>query len=237
MSPCGAGVCEGEKMQTSLLNTHTESKTYIDQVRERISFYGIKEASIRDLLAVIIGQNDPTTCNDLARVPIRELLAMTQDDFQQFDGIGRRKAEILESCIALANKITNEKLPPMQQIKSPDDAYRVFQDLRHNQQEHFSVAFLDTKNQITGKETVFVGSLNCSVVHPREVFNSAIKRNAASIIVAHSHPSGDPNPSTEDIHVTKRLHKAGDIVGIQLLDHIIVGDGKYISLKEKGYIK
>jgi len=96
--------------------------------------------------------------------------------------------------------------------------------------------YLNTKNQVLQKRTVFIGSLNASIVHPREVFKEALKRSAASIICMHNHPSGDPTPSREDIEVTKRLAECGKLIGIDVLDHIIIGEQKYVSLKEKGYL-
>lgn len=121
-------------------------------------------------------------------------------------------------------------------VRSPQDSYELFQEyLGEVDREHFVVACLDTKNQPTNISTVHIGSLNASIVHPREVMKTAILSNAASIICGHSHPSGDPNPSSADIDVTERLAEVGKIVGIELLDHIIIGDGKFVSLKEKGY--
>lgn len=121
-------------------------------------------------------------------------------------------------------------------VRSPQDSYELFRDyLGDVDREHFVVACLDTKNQPTNISTVHIGSLNASIVHPREVLKTAILSNAASIICCHPHPSGDPTPSPEDIDVTERLAEVGKIVGIELLDHIIIGDGKFISLKEKGY--
>jgi len=96
--------------------------------------------------------------------------------------------------------------------------------------------FLNTKNHVIGKQTIFVGSLDASIVHPREVFKEAIRRSSASVICLHNHPSGDPTPSREDIAITHTLREAGELVGISLLDHVIIGDGKYISLKEQGYL-
>lgn len=102
--------------------------------------------------------------------------------------------------------------------------------------EHFCILTLSTKNQIIGAHIIFVGSLNASIVHPREVYQQAILNNAASIVAYHNHPSGDPTPSREDIEVTERLKKAGEIIGIQLLDHVIIGDDeRHISLREKGH--
>src|SRR5699024_7788628 len=118
-------------------------------------------------------------------------------------------------------------------IRSPDDSYELLRDfLGEVDREHFIVICLDTKNQPTTINTCHVGSLNASIVHPREVMKAAILSNSASIIVGHNHPSGVPEPSQEDIHITRRLTEAGKIMGIELLDHIILGDGSYVSLKE-----
>lgn len=123
-------------------------------------------------------------------------------------------------------------------ITSPDSAVRLvneFLSLSELPKEHFIVFTLNTKNEVAGVHTIHIGSLNSSIVHPREVFQPAILNNAASIICFHNHPSGDTSPSYEDIEVTKRLSEAGELLGIEVLDHIIVGDG-FTSLKEKGYL-
>ncbi|MER2047268.1 MAG: DNA repair protein RadC, partial [Solibacillus sp.] len=121
-------------------------------------------------------------------------------------------------------------------IRSPEDAATfLMQDMTSLQQEHFVCLFLNVKNQVLHKQTIFVGSLNASIVHPREIFREAVKRSAASIICSHNHPSGIPTPSPEDIDVTTRLYEAGKIVGVDLLDHVIIGDHQFISMKEKGY--
>ncbi|MCA1056965.1 DNA repair protein RadC [Rossellomorea aquimaris] len=136
-------------------------------------------------------------------------------------------------------KMVREKsfLYPERRVTSPADAYtltkRFFLDL---DREHFIVICLDTKNQPTAINVCHIGSLSASIVHPREVLKPAVLSNSASIIVAHNHPSTDPTPSKEDIEVTKRLAESGKILGIELLDHIVVGDEKFVSLKEKGYI-
>lgn len=122
-------------------------------------------------------------------------------------------------------------------VRSPEDGYHLMKlFLEDKDREHFIVASLDTKNQPVSINVCHIGSLNASIVHPREVMKSAILSNAASIIVGHNHPSGLTEPSKEDIEVTKRLVEAGKLMGIELLDHIIVGDNRYTSLKEKGYI-
>lgn len=122
-------------------------------------------------------------------------------------------------------------------IKSPEDANVLLkQFLGEADREYFIVLCLDTKNQPTAINVCHIGSLNASIVHPREVLKPAIISNAASIIVAHNHPSNDPTPSREDIEVTKRLAEAGKIIGVELLDHVIVCSDSFVSLKEKGYI-
>lgn len=122
-------------------------------------------------------------------------------------------------------------------ISSPSDAIELFKKfLYESDREQFIVCCMDTKNQPTSINVVSVGTLNSSLVHPREVFKSAILGNSSSIIVAHNHPSGDPSPSKEDIDITERLKEAGKIIGINILDHIIIGDNRHISLKEKGVI-
>ncbi len=122
-------------------------------------------------------------------------------------------------------------------IGSPSDAVELIRRfIESSDRELLIVCCLDTKNQPTAIHTVSIGSLNSSIVHPREVFKTAILSNSASIIIFHNHPSGDPFPSTEDISITTRLKECGKIIGIELLDHIIVGDNKFVSIKEKGII-
>ncbi|MER2192138.1 MAG: DNA repair protein RadC [Solibacillus sp.] len=122
-------------------------------------------------------------------------------------------------------------------IKSPEDAYNLMKEyLGDVDREHFIVICLDTKNQPTCIQTVHIGSLNASIVHPREVLKSALLSNSASIIVGHNHPSDVSTPSSEDIEVTERLSEAGKILGIDLLDHLIICTNSFTSLKEKGYI-
>lgn len=112
----------------------------------------------------------------------------------------------------------------------------VMEEVRFLTHEYFVCLYLNTKNQVLHKHTVFIGSLNSSIVHPREIFKEAFKRSAASFICVHNHPSGDPTPSREDIEVTQRLFECGKLIGIQLLDHLVIGDQKFVSLKEKGYL-
>ena len=122
-------------------------------------------------------------------------------------------------------------------ISSPNDAYEMIKDqLEGLDREQFIIACLNTKNEPTNISVVAVGTLNKAIVHPREVFKTAILSNAASIMAFHNHPSGDTEPSQQDIQLTNRLYEAGELLGIKLLDHLIIGDGTFTSLKEKGYL-
>ncbi len=153
------------------------------------------------------------------------------------NGIGEAKAVELAASIELGRRIHNMQPDERYVIRSPEDVSNyVMEDMRFLQQEHFDCLYLNTKNQVLLRKTIFIGSLNASIVHPREVFKEAFRRSAASIICMHNHPSGDPTPSREDIEVTKRLSESGKVLGIELLDHIIIGDRKFVSLKEQGYV-
>lgn len=123
-------------------------------------------------------------------------------------------------------------------IQSPEDVHKILKEVikaNEHPEENLWLLTLNTKNVITGIFTVSTGTLSTSLVHPREVFKRALIQNAASIIICHNHPSGDPTPSREDVEITKRLHEAGELLGIKLLDHVIIGDHYYISLKAQGY--
>lgn len=166
---------------------------------------------------------------------IQELLEVTEEELLQINGIGKVKAQQIIAALKLA-RMNPSPVEDRFTIRSPQDAYDYLSDMSYLTQEHFVVLGLNTKNQVMFRETVFIGSLNASIVHPRECFRHLIRRSCASAIVSHNHPSGNPDPSREDIEVTKRLSEAGKIMGVEILDHIIVGAERYISLKEKGYL-
>ncbi|OBR66496.1 hypothetical protein A7K91_03360 [Paenibacillus oryzae] len=165
-----------------------------------------------------------------------ELMDVTEQQLISIKGIGRGKARQLTALLKLAKNLS---LPTYEQttIRSPRDAFDLLgPELRYATKENFTCLFLNTKNRVIFKEVISIGSLNAAIVHPREVFRAAIKRCSASLICAHNHPSGDSTPSPEDIELTKRLVSAGEIIGIEVLDHLIIGGNNFISLKEKGVI-
>lgn len=160
----------------------------------------------------------------------------TLQELMETKGIGECKASQILAAIELGKRINFLYALDKVKINQPNTIADLFMDeMRYLQKEHFRIVLLDTKNQIIVTEEISVGTLNASIVHPRDVFKVAIKRNANSIILIHNHPSGDPTPSREDINITNRLADVGNLVGIKVLDHIIIGDNKYISFKERRY--
>lgn len=144
------------------------------------------------------------------------------------------KRKLAQHLLETLKKIMQDGEP--RKINSPQAVFEAVGDLIDMNEEHFVVLFLDTKNRIIERKTISIGTLNAAIVHPREVFRAAIERSAASIICAHNHPSGDPTPSREDIELTKRLMQAGELVGIDVLDHIVVGKEGYVSLKQRDLV-
>ena len=141
------------------------------------------------------------------------------------------------SAYELATMCRRRRNKPPPRIHSPSDAYRLLRPLfREADREHFYVVLLSTKNHVLAIELVSVGSLSASVVHPREVFKRAVVRSAAAILLAHNHPSGDTTPSVEDVELTRRLVSVGELLGIRVLDHLVVGDSSYASLSELGHL-
>ncbi|WP_042146531.1 DNA repair protein RadC [Paucisalibacillus sp. EB02] len=215
-----------------------------DRPRERLLNLGANHLSNQELLAILLGSGS----RDESVMALANRLLMhfeglkllkdaTIEELTAIKGIGSAKGVLILSALELGKRLSQYKPNERYVIRSPEDgADYVMEELRNLNQEHFVVLFLNTKNQIIHRQTIFIGSLNASIVHPREVFREAVKRSAASIIVAHNHPSGDPTPSQEDIHVTRRLAESGKMIGIELLDHLVIGDRNFVSLKEKGYL-
>ncbi|TFJ93986.1 RadC family protein [Lentibacillus salicampi] len=215
-----------------------------DRPRERLLKHGPGHLSNQELLAILMGSG---TKNESVMVLSNRILMhfeglnllkdATIEELMAIKGIGTAKGVLLLSALELGKRMNQYQPDSRYVIRSPEDgADYVMEDMRDLNQEHFVVLFLNTKNQVIHRQTIFVGSLNASIVHPREIYREAVKRSAASIICAHNHPSGDPAPSQEDIHVTRRLVESGKMIGIELLDHLVIGDRKFISLKEKGYL-
>jgi DNA repair protein RadC len=228
----------------------TETKLMIrdyptdERPRERMVQNGAASLSNQELLAIILrtGTKSESVLQLSNRVlttfeGFRLLKEASLEEITNINGIGQAKAVQIMAAVEIGRRISNLAYDDRYSIRSPEDgANYVMNDMRFLSQEHFVCLYLNTKNQVLHKQTIFIGSLNASIVHPREVFKEAFRRSAASIICIHNHPSGDPTPSREDIEVTKRLVECGKIIGIEVLDHLIIGEKKYVSLKEKGYL-
>lgn len=227
---------------------------YKEMPYEKFEKYGLEALTDSDLLAILLrtGTSDMDV-QELAqylltygakeqivsepKTSLISLYNLSYEELQQVKGIGKIKALQIIALLELSKRIAKEKHLPNQKISSPDILSQYFMEiLRHEQKECFIVTFLDTKCKMMGYKTISIGSLTASIVHPREVYKTAIQKSAHSIIVVHNHPSGDPSPSREDLQITERLKKVGEVIGIPLLDHIIIGDGIYKSLKEESYL-
>lgn len=215
-----------------------------ERPRERFVLNGPQSLSNHELIAILLrtGTKDESVLQLANRLithfeGLRLLKDASLDEITAIKGIGSAKAIQLLAAVEIGRRISTLTYDDRYTIRSPEDgANYVMHDMRFLSQEHFVCLYLNTKNQVLHKQTIFIGSLNASIVHPREVFKEAFRRSAASIICIHNHPSGDPTPSREDIEVTKRLAESGKIIGIEVLDHLIIGENKFVSLKEKGYL-
>jgi len=216
-----------------------------ERPREKMIMYGPSSLSNTELLAILIrtGTKDQSAlqlANSIISYDndgIRYLTNCTIEELSSIKGIGVSKACQILAAVELGNRLSRSFLENKVTIRSPKDVANVFlNEMSYLTKEYFKVVFLNTKNEIISYENISIGSLNASIVHPREVFNRAIKKSSASIILLHNHPSGNISPSKEDISITKRLVEAGNIIGIEVLDHLIIGNGKYYSLKENSLI-
>ncbi|MFD2612567.1 RadC family protein [Paenibacillus gansuensis] len=215
-----------------------------DRPRERMLQFGASALSNAELLAILLRTG--TIAESAVRLAqrvlqeaggLRDLVDFRTEELIRIKGIGSAKALQIQAGIELGRRLAKTALPDVVTVRSPEDAANYcMEDMRYLKKEHFVCLFLNTKNHIIGQETLSMGSLNASIVHPREVFRAAIQRSSASLICVHNHPSGDPSPSPEDIGMTRRLIEAGEIIGIDVLDHIIIGDQRYVSLKQQGLL-
>ncbi|ADL12098.1 RadC family protein [Acetohalobium arabaticum] len=216
-----------------------------ERPREKLCKFGTKAMSTAELLALIIrtgSQSD--TAIELANKllthtgGLKFIGDLSVEELQEVKGVGLAKAAQISATVELGRRIRLANQETKEIITSPQDvANLLLARLSFLEKEHFVTLLLNTKNEIISIEDISIGSLSNSIVHPREVFKPAIRRSSAAVILAHNHPSGNPEPSKEDIDITQRIKKAGKILGIEVLDHLVIGNKDYISLKEKGYFK
>lgn len=209
----------------------------IDRPREKLEKYGAERLSNSELLAILLRTgSEGINVVELASKILRKfsgtgLAKASVRELKNTFGLGSAKACEIVACFELGRRLLQNKQSSL--ILSPKDVWAELKDIRDNKKEHFVIFFLDARNQEIKREIVSVGSLNANLVHPREVFEPAVRHLAAQVIIAHNHPAGDAEPSEHDIEITRRLRDAGEVVGIELVDHIIVTKGGYTSFKEK----
>ena len=208
--------------------------------REKMLKDGVKSLSNVELIAVLLrtGSKNKSVmelADELLKVDnegIRFLKSASIEELCEIDGIGVSKASLIKAALELGVRIAESEVVRYQ-VKNPWDIYKYYMEsMRYLKEEIFKTVLLNTKNEIITDIDVSHGTLNSSLVHPREVFKNAIKKSANKIILIHNHPSGNVEPSKEDINITNRLIECGKIIGIEIIDHIIIGDGIYFSFKE-----
>lgn len=212
----------------------------IDRPREKMETYGAEKLSDAELLAILL-RTGTGGCNViklsqkiLKKFPKEKLLTASIEQLSAIHGLGKVKASEIIACLELGKRLLKGKKSTL--LISPKDVWENLKDIREHRKEHFIVFYLDVRNQEIQRDTISVGTLNSSLIHPREVFEPAICHNAAQILIAHNHPSGDSTPSEDDLEVTKRLVSAGKILGIEIVDHVIVTKNAFVSLKCEGLL-
>jgi len=218
---------------------------FSERPRERLLRHGVSALSQQELLALILGRGTKgesvmviaqTLLSEFRT--IKKLAAASIEEITKVKGIGIAKATQIKAALELSKRLEEQDDPePKIAVKSPEDVIRsVKNQVKGKKKEHFFVLSLDTRNHLIESEEVSKGNLDSSIVHPREVFQKAIVNSAASVIFVHNHPSGDPTPSNDDIQLTKRLVDVGELIGIEVLDHIIVCDHTHLSMKAKNFL-
>lgn len=202
--------------------------------------YGPEKLSSSELLAILLrtgtkGLNVVELSKKIIKkFPNGDLANASFGELKDTFGLGRAKAAEIMACFELGRRLLKDKKTEL--ILSPHDAWENLKDVRDNKKEHFVVFYLDARNQKICRDVISIGTLNANLVHPREVFEPAIRCNAANVLISHNHPSGDVSPSEDDISVTKRLQESGKILGIEIVDHVIVCQNSFYSFKSENLL-
>lgn len=213
-----------------------------ERPREKILSQGVSNLSNAELIAILIasGTREESALALAGRVlsmgngSLARLTACQPEEFQKIRGVGTAKSCMLVAAMELGRRIAVSPAESRVRMDTPDKVADLFmEEMRYLKKEVFRVAHLNVKNELIMKEDISIGGLHSAAAHPREVFQTAIKKGANAVILVHNHPSGDPTPSQADQTTTDQLVKAGKILGIQVLDHIVIGDGHYVSLKQQ----
>jgi len=215
-----------------------------ERPREKLLRNGSEYLSNAELIALIIRTgNRERTAVELAQDilnyfgGLKSLVNLSMEEIQKIKGVGIAKSAEIKAVVELYKRLSASSARERLIVKNPQDAANIVEpELRYLKQEEFRIILLDVKSQVISVPCISKGGLDSSIVHPREVFKPAIKRSSAAIIMVHNHPSGVPDPSNQDIEITEKIIEAGCVLGIEVIDHLIIGDGSYISMKHKGYI-
>jgi len=217
-----------------------------ERPREKLLKRGTGALTDAELLALIIRTGDAASGRsaiDLGRQlllefgDLRTLATTSAAEICRIKGTGPAKAASIKAALELASRCQARQFETLERFTAPSQVFEHFHhEFRDSRKEYFLALLLDGKNRIIKRVQISEGSLNQSIVHPREVFNPAVRESAAAIILVHNHPSGDPTPSREDIQITRRLKEAGELMGVKVLDHIIIGDGAFLSFVAQGML-
>ncbi|WP_305041490.1 RadC family protein [Geoalkalibacter sp.] len=217
-----------------------------ERPREKLLDRGPESLSDAELLALVLRTGDAatrTSALDHARLllarfgGLRQLATASITELCQIKGIGPAKAAELQAVFQIARRFADARLRPGDRFTSSEEVFRSFHErLRDHKREVFYTLLLDSKNRVIREVPISEGSLTASIVHPREVFAPVIRESASAVLFVHNHPSGDPTPSREDIEITRRLKDVGELVGVRVLDHIVVGSDRYVSFADRGLL-
>jgi DNA repair protein RadC len=217
-----------------------------DRPREKLLSNGASGLSETDLLAIVLRNGNGSTGQsaiDHARVLLKQFNGLrgideaTVAELTQVKGIGPAKAAVIKASLELARRLGGEKWQAGEPLRSAEDVFRHFHEpLGREKRELFYVVLLNNKNRKIRDVKISEGSLTASLVHPREVYNPVIRDSAAAVIFVHNHPSGDPAPSPEDIEITRRLKEVGEVMGVRVLDHVVIGHERYFSFSDRGLL-
>ena len=208
----------------------------IERPREKLIKYGPEKLSDEELFAILVrtgraGKNVIELAKEIVKIVSYDINNIDIEKISKVKGIGPTKATEIVACFEIGKRYLKDKKRSI--ILTPEEVWKELREFRSSKKEHFIALFLDSRNQTIRREVISIGTINASLVHPREVFEPAIKFSAASIIIAHNHPSNQTDPSENDIDVTKKLISAGKLLDIRVLDHVIVTEGSWFSFKEK----
>jgi DNA repair protein RadC len=216
-----------------------------ERPRERLATLGADALSNQELIALLIGSGFKGTSAMSLASKILEytdegvvwLKTASCEELSRITGIGDAVACRISAAVEMGKRITESSVSPHTRFSCPEDIAMLFmEDMRYAKNELFKILLLNVRGEMIGRELVSVGGINFSIVDAREVFRPAVRRGAASIVLVHNHPSGDPSPSPQDIEMTKLLIKAGEVLDIKVLDHLIIGDGSFISFRRSDLI-